>query len=64
MQQEESTNQPGLDPVEDWLTKNGFPVTREIYLGMAYPEIEDWTQPLDAELEMMLPEHLQIQTGE
>ena len=54
----------GLDITEEWLIENGYPVTRETYLGMDYPDIEDWTQPLDAELEMMLPEHIQIQTEE
>jgi hypothetical protein len=45
-----------IDPVEEWLIKNGIPVSRETYLQMDYPEIQDWTLPLDPELESMLPD--------
>ena len=60
MQQTESKTQAGTDPVVMWLTKNGHPVTRETYLQVAYPEIVNWKQQLEGELESMLPEEIQV----
>jgi hypothetical protein len=44
------------DPLVNWLRKNGFPVTRENYLEMAYPT--GLPEPWGAELEAQLPPEL------
>ena len=56
--QENLANSLGTDPVVQTLIKLGFPVTRENYLEIAYPEglPKEWT----AELEAELPEQLQL----
>ena len=45
------------DPIVEWLQKNGYPVTRENYLDVAYPNglPEDYGHELESEL----PEWLQ-----
>lgn len=50
------------DPVVQTLLKGGFPVTRENYLELAYPEglPDEWT----AELEAELPSELRLDTEE
>ena len=51
----------GSDPTLQYLTKFQKPVTRENYLMVAYPDRTlDPKKPLEAELESMLPEFLQI----
>ena len=52
-----STIRRGSDPLVDWMTDNGVPVTRDAYLGLAYGgELPD---PWTADHEMDLPEPLQ-----
>tara|TARA_B110000090_G_scaffold135969_1_gene149624 strand:+ start:1449 stop:1646 length:198 start_codon:yes stop_codon:yes gene_type:complete len=52
------------DPILQYLTKYQKPVTRESYLIVAYPDLDlDYNKPLEAELESMLPEFLQIQSS-
>ena len=52
------------DPILQYLTKYQKPVTRENYLTEAYPDLKlDHKKPLEAELESMLPEFLQIQSS-
>tara|TARA_B100000768_G_C11155517_1_gene322182 strand:+ start:428 stop:625 length:198 start_codon:yes stop_codon:yes gene_type:complete len=52
------------DPILQYLTKYQIPVTRESYLIEAYPDLDlDYNKPLEAELESMLPEFLQIQSS-
>ena len=55
--QKESTTQRGTDPIVEFLKTIGEPVTRDAYLGMAYPNglPDPWTM----ELEVNLPEDLQ-----
>ena len=49
------------DPTLRYLTRYQKPVTRENYLITAYPDLDlDPNKPLDAELESMLPEFLQL----
>jgi len=55
--QTESTNQPGTDPMVDWMVKHQIPVTRQNYLREAY--MGKIPEPWTAELEMELPEFLQ-----
>jgi hypothetical protein len=51
----------GSDPILQYLTRFQEPVTRENYLTVAYPDRTlDHKKPLEAELESMLPEFLQI----
>jgi hypothetical protein len=42
-----------LDPIIKEMVSHGIPLTREAYLAMALPGVEE---PLDAELEAELPE--------
>lgn len=52
------------DPILQYLTRYQEPVTRENYLTVAYPDLNlDHTKPLEAELESMLPEFLQLQSS-
>jgi len=52
------------DPILQYLTKYQEPVTRKSYLIAAYPDLNlDYKKPLEAELESMLPEFLQIQSS-
>ena len=52
------------DPILQYLTKLQKPVTRESYLMEIYPDLNlDYKKPLEAELESMLPEFLQIQSS-
>jgi len=54
----------GSDPILQYLTKLQIPVTRESYLMEIYPDLNlDYKKPLEAELESMLPEFLQIQSS-
>ena len=54
----------GSDPILQYLTRYQKPVTRENYLTVAYPDLNlDYKKPLEAELESMLPEFLQIQSS-
>ena len=48
----------GPDPIVEHLKSLGRPVTREAYLAFAYPEGVE--EPLDAELEAMLPPELRL----
>ena len=43
------------DPIMQTMKKYGMPMTRESYVGLAYPE----KMPHDAELESMLPPQFQ-----
>jgi hypothetical protein len=46
---------PENDPLIDWMKSKNIPVTRESYLGLAYPDgVPEW----GAELEEQLPEEL------
>ena len=61
---EEYNDLIGSDPIIQYLTKYQKPVTRENYLIEAYPDqTPDHKKPLEAELESMLPEFLQIKTS-
>ena len=52
------------DPILQYLMKLQKPVTRESYLMEIYPDLNlDYKKPLEAELESMLPEFLQIQSS-
>jgi tripartite-type tricarboxylate transporter receptor subunit TctC len=55
----ESQTQAWRDPISRWLEEKGYPVTRENWLAMAYPDGEP--EPWTAELEATLPEELQDQ---
>ena len=54
----------GSDPILQHLTRYQEPVTRENYLTVAHPDLNlDHKKPLEAELESMLPEFLQLQSS-
>ena len=55
-----SQTQSGRDPTMEMLKSKGLPVTRENYLMLAYPDLEE--RELGAEEESMLPEELQLKS--
>jgi hypothetical protein len=51
--QAETGTQTGGDPLVDWMRRHRIPLTRERYLGLAYPT--GLPEPWSAELEEQLP---------
>jgi len=48
------------DIVKAYLEKNGVPVTRENYIGLAFAGDYDPKEPLPGELEASLPAEIQL----